>query len=297
MKKKLFLLACPIALFLNVTAQTVYDNFEHSPEHVTYPFNNGQLSTGIANPDTNVNKSAKCARYIRKYDVIYDNIKMVTDSAFDIHPYLKASATKFITLMVRTNDTISRRIQIQVGKTMGSTATDTSFTQSIYAWFEATTTPKNKNKWEMLTFKYVDFNKSYDTTKNPITGLNKLVMQFSPNDTSKIKNDTLYFDNLTGPSFNGLPVLGMNRVELSSPALQLYPNPASSSISVRVASPSGNLSIRMMDVLGRTVLQSEEIHSGEVFTKTYSLEGLRSGMYYVQVQSGEWKSTEKIIIQ
>ncbi len=78
--------------------------------------------------------------------------------------------------------------------------------------------------------------------------------------------------------------------------LQLYPNPASKSLSIRFTE-SGRYYISIRDVLGR-VVQKEQLTINAHLEDKFSLYGLVPGMYYVDiVKSGGDRLTKPLLIQ
>jgi hypothetical protein len=298
MKTKLLLVITILAAYGKLSAQTVYDNFENI-RHVRYVHVSSPKSKidTVATPDTgSVNHSAMCARYIPTPHLLYNDIRMVTDSAFNILPYAYGSSR--LTLKILTNDTNSRVVRIQVGRRQGSNdAIDTSYSKSIYFEFEAHTTKNHKGAWEMLSFVPVYKNKLFDTVANPVTSLNKLILFFGYQDTAKMAHDTVYFDELSGPAFSG--VAAVNTLKPSNiKELSVYPNPASGEITVNfnLVSPA-DVKLNITDITGRVVKSySSEKNYGN-YSRTLSLDGMQTGMYYLQVSSGDESRTEKFIVK
>jgi hypothetical protein len=92
----------------------------------------------------------------------------------------------------------------------------------------------------------------------------------------------------------GENVLGINNNPLVS-GFRMYPNPASTLVTILLDDPSENSSITIYDQLGRIVLNKDiENESDEV---PLSLDELNKGVYYVYLISNSMKFTKKLIIK
>jgi len=79
---------------------------------------------------------------------------------------------------------------------------------------------------------------------------------------------------------------------------QNYPNPFNPSTSIRFSVPvSGMVNLKIFDILGREVrtLMNEEKNSG-VYTVTFDMKNLSSGVYFYRIQAGSFVSTKKMIL-
>lgn len=303
MKKKLFLFACSVFFNTLGFSQKVYDDFE-APGHIRYAYSSGVWNGAVNNPDTSLlsaNKSKKCGQYERKATLAYDNIRMITDSTFDIRPYIDiSSGAPHFTMKIRTNDNTSRKVQLQVGRKIGTDLQDTSYNNSIYALFDASTSALGANKWETLTFKYTTVNKAFDTTKYSPGAMNKILFLFSPNDIANIANDTIWVDDLSGPAFAGVVSAGVNEARsLNVSAVKIFPNPAKESLTLNFQNKiNTTVKIEFADMLGRKVLDvPEEKVSEGAYSKTLPLQGLSTGLYYLSIKTGTEVRTEKVFIK
>ncbi|MGQ3087102.1 T9SS type A sorting domain-containing protein, partial [Flavobacterium sp.] len=87
-----------------------------------------------------------------------------------------------------------------------------------------------------------------------------------------------------------VPPAGVN--DLSTKGFVMYPNPASSKITLQMTAEANNASVRIIDVLGKTVGQS-------TFTGTQSdidISMLNSGVYFVTVNADGKMSTQKLVV-
>ncbi|TVP45321.1 MAG: T9SS C-terminal target domain-containing protein, partial [Mongoliibacter sp.] len=75
----------------------------------------------------------------------------------------------------------------------------------------------------------------------------------------------------------------------------LFPNPAQNQTNLMVDLDEGvQIEIRVFDAVGRVVIQ-DSIYREETFIQTLNLDGLATGMYLVQVKTGDIIMTERLI--
>ena len=85
--------------------------------------------------------------------------------------------------------------------------------------------------------------------------------------------------------------------QISPGSIKLYPNPASSSMQIRIINPyQGQVSIRVFNLLGQEVLRTSGAKSDQSFNKTLTLNHLSAGIYFVQTQMGQLFFRTKLII-
>ncbi len=105
--------------------------------------------------------------------------------------------------------------------------------------------------------------------------------------------------NASAPvSFEVCSYLGTAPVKGISEGMALYPNPAFENTSVEfVSNNSGNVSIRVQDVLGRVVSESFEnaVQGKNIFN--FNLHGLGTGVYNVNLVSGKKVYNSRLIIR
>ncbi len=82
---------------------------------------------------------------------------------------------------------------------------------------------------------------------------------------------------------------------LVAPEFKLYPNPASEYVNISFVNPSEKVSVVLFDQLGRVVYSKEmtSVNSEEQI----SLEGIRAGIYYVQITLESSKTTKKLLVK
>jgi hypothetical protein len=106
-----------------------------------------------------------------------------------------------------------------------------------------------------------------------------------------INNKTYYPDSTT----NCQLVTSMIEHTIEN-SLNIFPNPASNEITVKVEVNLSELKIELLDIAGRKVKEISEIKSNDI---KISLAGLGKGIYFVRLMDkwGREYSAEKIIIQ
>ncbi len=127
---------------------------------------------------------------------------------------------------------------------------------------------------------------------------------FEANYFAQFENDsTLYFQYWKDPnngveefsfevypgfifSFYNFPVLSVPDSEENT--FLLYPNPSNNKLFIKAAET--NFSISIFDTNGRKVLFEKQINSNEI-----DVSALKSGMYFITIESSEGKSTKKFI--
>lgn len=75
----------------------------------------------------------------------------------------------------------------------------------------------------------------------------------------------------------------------------LFPNPATEFIYVYIEpSDNNNLSAKLMDLSGKTLIMKENLQPG--ITYTFDLNGLNAGIYFIQIANEKIKGNQKIIV-
>ncbi len=77
--------------------------------------------------------------------------------------------------------------------------------------------------------------------------------------------------------------------------VKLYPNPASEYVTISIPNLSGKIKVVLFDQLGRTVL-SQELNSSNS-EERIALDGVNSGIYYMQLANGSDRITKKLIVK
>jgi hypothetical protein len=119
----------------------------------------------------------------------------------------------------------------------------------------------------------------------------------------KVKNydgDVLYTFE---PEFGRFAIYEFGIGEITSTAelskqhfISVYPNPAKDEIHLSVAGfENSKFTIRLMNAMSATVYETETTATGSVFNTTIIINHLPAGIYFLQVQNGEFSEMKKII--
>jgi hypothetical protein len=79
--------------------------------------------------------------------------------------------------------------------------------------------------------------------------------------------------------------------------IKVYPNPSSSQLQLELDNPyTGEISIKLYNILGQEVFEIKDFKTARQFTKTLFLDYLSSGIYILQAQSGITSLCKKLLI-
>lgn len=194
--KKCFILISTFIFHASLCAvaqEQVYDDFE-GRKVLSYGAKNGVIDTVMKNPAPNdVNKSEKCAMYVRNRAQKFDNIKMPLNGIMsDVSPYATyLGVPPKIKMKVYTTAPVGTLVEILLGdKTKNNT-----YPGGTNSQFQAHTTVSGQ--WEELEFKFAQIPEGSETST---TGINQVTLLFNPNSST---SDTYYFDDITGPAVTG----------------------------------------------------------------------------------------------
>jgi hypothetical protein len=170
--------------------KTVYDNFEGN-KSVHYTERTGVLDTMAKNPNTTgINKSSKCALYVRNAAKKFDNIKMELPGTLtgvaDYATYLGVPPKLKIKLF--TNAPAGTLVEILLGRRSGNN----DYPAGTNSQFQVYTTVSNQ--WEELEFKFSQVPQGSETSFSQI---DQVTLLFNPNSST---SNTYYFDEITGPA-------------------------------------------------------------------------------------------------
>jgi hypothetical protein len=206
--KKCSVLLSAFMIQLSVFAQNqVYDDFE-GQKVVKYNAKNGVLDTVVKNPAPNdVNKSEKCAMYVRNRAQKFDNIKMPLNGKLtDVSPYATyVGVPPKLKMKIYTTAPVGTLVEILLGDKNQNNA----YPGGTNSQYQAYTTVSGQ--WEELEFKFAQIPEGSET---PTTGVNQVTLLFNPNSST---SDTYYFDEISGPSVilekqqSILPVIDKNK--------------------------------------------------------------------------------------
>jgi hypothetical protein len=108
-------------------------------------------------------------------------------------------------------------------------------------------------------------------------------------------NDQVYIDAVTITGISGGAFRGDSITELGAPLgfvgddegfdiesdFLLYPNPASTTLTIKIPDVNEAFTYRVVNILGQTVLV------GDLSQETINVEKLESGVYFVEINDGE----------
>jgi hypothetical protein len=81
-------------------------------------------------------------------------------------------------------------------------------------------------------------------------------------------------------------------------AFSVFPNPANDLITIQLNNLNGNnLQIKIIDVLGQTVIEKKEETISGSFEKQIDVSNLNAGVYMIMIRAGEKEFVQKVIIQ
>lgn len=88
--------------------------------------------------------------------------------------------------------------------------------------------------------------------------------------------------------------VGITEVNNSKPVtMAVYPNPASNNLTIEVANASENSTLDIFNTLGQKVISLKNVNE----TNSVNVSALTSGVYFVTVNNGKQKATQKLIIE
>ncbi|MDI9342480.1 MAG: T9SS type A sorting domain-containing protein [Sediminibacterium sp.] len=88
--------------------------------------------------------------------------------------------------------------------------------------------------------------------------------------------------------------IGITEVNNSKPVtMAVYPNPASNNLTIEVANASENSTLDIFNTLGQKVISLKNVNE----MNSVNVSALTSGVYFVTVNNGKQKATQKLIIE
>ncbi len=83
---------------------------------------------------------------------------------------------------------------------------------------------------------------------------------------------------------------------LAEPSIQLYPNPATESVTLRMEGPNNELvEALVLDSWGRKIYTRSWTKDQPVLEKELDLSELAEGMYFIQIRQGTYQTVERIM--
>jgi hypothetical protein len=128
----------------------------------------------------------------------------------------------------------------------------------------------------------------FDAVKHPLDGLNKSEIIALVGNAANWIGDDAVVDGTTFWQINSF-TLGLN--QLTNSELSIYPNPANNGLVNIKSQLSSVKNITLLDMLGRSVLQTK------LNSDVLDVRAIKSGMYLLQVSIGNRSSTSKLMIK
>jgi len=156
----------------------------------------------------------------------------------------------------------------------------------------------------------LDYNKAPLSSKHPVFG--KVVENFSVVQAigsapvnGSVPSPAIYMDSLrlyaspgdTTNNGGGVSVYDFNAP--TSSVIEVFPNPLTSKSFIKVKAHSNTINVRLIDLLGNELVKKElETTDKELLIQLYSLtaETLPSGIYFLEAQSVNVKSTIRLVV-
>lgn len=81
---------------------------------------------------------------------------------------------------------------------------------------------------------------------------------------------------------------------LAKTNLTIFPNPAQGQINVNFEALASNATLRVVDIMGRTILTKEIAKNTSAYS--FDISSLNNGAYYLELTSGEVRGTSKFVV-
>ncbi len=172
-------------------AQQNYADFE-GDNLIKFGPSTGKLDTAYKNPKVSeVNKSLKCARYMRDKKTRYDYVKILLDKKMsDVSEYATHEGfPSKISMKLYSNAPVGTLVEIQLGSQQND-----SFPKVIHSQFQTYTTVQNQ--WENLVFTFAQTPEGSQVLPKDIDMINIL---FAPGAED---GSTFFFDDLMMPEIS-----------------------------------------------------------------------------------------------
>jgi len=180
-----------MAIFSQTPQTVILDNFEGN-KSIRYTERTGVLDSLAKNPKVDsVNKSQKCALYVRNGAKKFDNVKMeLPGKLADINLYATyLGIPPKLKMKIYTSAPPGTLVEILLGNKLGNN----DYPAGTNSQYQAYTTVSDA--WEQLEFKFSQIPQGSETSTSQI---DQLTLLFNPNSSN---SDTYYFDDITGPTF------------------------------------------------------------------------------------------------
>jgi hypothetical protein len=190
--KKLTLILVFLFCMNLIFSQQNYIDFD-SVHQARLHYKSGRIDIKASNPKpSELNSSAKCAKYTRTASLPYDNIKFLLAKKLEnVKNYAtyEEGAPK-IKMKIFTGAAPGTAVEIQLAK-----LSELEYPLNVHSHYRAVT--QKQNEWEELIFHYSHSPKGSIVKPNEINMINIL---FAPETNASEK---FYFDDISGPAFTG----------------------------------------------------------------------------------------------
>ena len=186
--KKIIKMMMIVCLPVMAVAQQNYADFEKG-NLIKFGMVSGKLDTASKNPrSSEVNKSLKCAKYIRDKNTKFDNIKIYpTKKMSDVSAYATHEGfPSKLSMKVYTSAPVGTLIEMQLGS-----KTNESYPSGINSQFQGYTTVQNQ--WENVVFTFAQTPEGSMLSSKDVDMIN---LMFAPG----AEDGSIYFfDDIMGP--------------------------------------------------------------------------------------------------
>lgn len=249
--------------------QTYYDNSSDDPYTDGFFYNNrlGLSVDNLITPSINLsNTSAVTVTF--KY--AYATNATVTS---DITESLRVFSTK------NCGESWTPRVVSINGQTVGSTISGNDIVTAGYA-SNSDFAPTTNTMWSEGSFTY---------TTSAQDNLTRFKFEFTASDLAS----NLFIDNI-----NVTGVLGVESAEIMDLELVIYPNPTNGeAINVSYTAQNEETQFTLRDVNGKVLAkQVIETTNSSVTQKLNNTQNLTSGCYFLEVKSGDFVTTKKVVV-
>ena len=272
MKKIYTFIAFITGCLMHAQTTELYCDFEGTKK-VTFGHYTGVLDSNSNNPGVGLaNPSLKCGKYIRD-TAAYDNLKVYPVSMIpDVSAYASASGPK-ITMKVYSSMPAGSKIELQLGNKFYI-----GYPAGVHSQYTTQTT--SSRAWETVSFNFMLAPNGSSVSAYTV---DKLVLLFKPGGNVR---DTIYFDDLMGPSLTPVAIDKLNENGFS--VSQNMPNPAGEATSINLNTTSGeSIELKIFNVNGQQVYANtyDNLNPGknELLINT---ETLSNGIYIYEVKQG-----------
>lgn len=98
-------------------------------------------------------------------------------------------------------------------------------------------------------------------------------------------------------SKENVTTVGIDDKRKNNLILNVYPNPATTSIQVTYYTKEVNTKIKLIDVTGKIILIKNTMNQGDLNQEFIDVSSISKGIYILAITSGNYTSTQKLIIQ